>query len=182
MAPGKFELNFIYVIFKNILVINSWGISCKIALIWMSLDLSDDQSTLFHVMAWCRQATSHYLSQCWPRSPSPYGVTRPRMINTSVKIFLYSYLDAWICILMHWWVVGWVDGLIVRLVTFCCSWLLCTYRGKHASTKLRLCSANHRSGYWSNLPCDWPSTAWAYSGQETENGPWWWWRSCFDVL
>ena len=37
--------------------------------------------------------------------------------------------------------------------------------------KLRLCSANHRSGYWSNLPCDWPSTAWAYSEQETENGP-----------
>ena len=41
-----------------------------------------------------------------------------------------------------------------------------------ALIKLRLCSANHRSGYWSNLPCDWPSTAWAYSKQETENGPW----------
>ena len=36
----------------------------------------------------------------------------------------------------------------------------------------RLCSANHRPGYWSNLPCDWLSTAWAYSEQETENGPW----------
>ena len=41
-----------------------------------------------------------------------------------------------------------------------------------AWSKLRLCSANHRPGYWSNLPCDWPSTAWAYSEQETENGPW----------
>ena len=39
------------------------------------------------------------------------------------------------------------------------------------SSKLRLCSANHRPGYWSNLSCDWPSTAWAYSEQETENGP-----------
>ena len=38
-------------------------------------------------------------------------------------------------------------------------------------SKLRLCSANHRAGYWSNLPCDWPSTAWAYSEQETENRP-----------
>ena len=38
-------------------------------------------------------------------------------------------------------------------------------------SKLRLSSANHRPGYWSNLPCDWPSTAWAYSEQETENGP-----------
>ena len=27
-------------------------------------------------MAWCRQATSHYLSQCWPRSLLPYGVIR----------------------------------------------------------------------------------------------------------
>ena len=32
---------------------------------------------------------------------------------------------------------------------------------------LRLCSANHRPGYWSNLPCDWPSRAWAYSKQES---------------
>ena len=31
-----------------------------------------------------------------------------------------------------------------------------------ARSKLRLCSANHRTGYWSNLPCDWPSTALAY--------------------
>ena len=40
-----------------------------------------------------------------------------------------------------------------------------------ARSKLRLCSANHRPGYWSNLPCDWLSTAWAYSEQETENRP-----------
>ena len=28
-------------------------------------------------MAWCHQATSHYLSQCWTKSIWPYGVTRP---------------------------------------------------------------------------------------------------------
>ena len=33
-----------------------------------------------------------------------------------------------------------------------------------------LLQVNHRPGYWSNLPCDWPSTAWAYFKQETENG------------
>ena len=32
-----------------------------------------------------------------------------------------------------------------------------------AQSELRLCSANPRPGYWSNLPCDWLSTAWAYS-------------------
>ena len=41
-----------------------------------------------------------------------------------------------------------------------------------AHSKLRLCSANHRAGYFSNLPCDWLSTVWAYSAQEPENGPW----------
>ena len=59
-----------------------WGISYEIALIWTSLDLSDDKSTLVQVMAWCRQATSHYLSQFWPSSLPPCGVTRPQWVNT----------------------------------------------------------------------------------------------------
>ena len=48
---------------------------------WMPQDLTDGYSTLVQVMAWCRQATSHYLNQCWPRSPTPYGVTRPQWVN-----------------------------------------------------------------------------------------------------
>ena len=48
----------------------------------MPQDLADDKSTLVQVMAWCRQATSHYLNQYWPRSPTPYGVTRPQWVNT----------------------------------------------------------------------------------------------------
>ena len=41
----------------------------------------------FHddVMAGCNQATSHYLSQCWPRSLSPHGVTRPQWIKGEAK-------------------------------------------------------------------------------------------------
>ena len=62
---------------SQILVIHGWGMSCEIALIWMSLDFTDDQSTLVQVMIWCHQATSHYLSQCWPRFLSTYSVTRP---------------------------------------------------------------------------------------------------------
>ena len=62
-------------------MIGGWGSSCEIALIWMSLDLNDDQSTLVQVMACCRQATGHYLSKCWPRSLSPYGVTRPQWVK-----------------------------------------------------------------------------------------------------
>ena len=34
-------------------------------------------------MAWCRQATSHYLCRCWARSMVPYGITtgRPQRVN-----------------------------------------------------------------------------------------------------
>ena len=60
-----------------------WGISCKIALRWMPLDLTDDKSTLVQVMAWCLTAPSHYLNQCWPRSLPPYVITRPQGVNSS---------------------------------------------------------------------------------------------------
>ena len=35
------------------------------AFIWMPQFLTDDKSTLIQVMAWCRQAISHYPGQCW---------------------------------------------------------------------------------------------------------------------
>ena len=82
LAPGKFEWHFRHVIFKQILMIDGWGISYEIALIWMSQNIIDDRSTLVQVMVWCGQATSHYLSQCWPRSLSPYGVSRLQWVNT----------------------------------------------------------------------------------------------------
>ena len=83
LAPGRFQRNFSKVIFQLILVIDGWSISCKIVLKWMPTDLTDRKSTLVQVMAWCRQATSHYLSQCWPRSLLPYGVVRPQWVNSS---------------------------------------------------------------------------------------------------
>ena len=59
----------------------------------MLLDLSANKSTLVQVMAWCRQATSHYLRQCWPRSVLPYGVTRPQWVtnNTVQYSILHSF-------------------------------------------------------------------------------------------
>ena len=49
------------------------------ALRWMPRNFTDDKSTFVQVMACCRTAPSHYLSQCWPRSP--YGITRPWWIK-----------------------------------------------------------------------------------------------------
>ena len=52
----------------------------------MSLDLTEDKSTLIQVMAWCRQAASHYLGQCWPRSVSPDGVIRPQCVKCTHSV------------------------------------------------------------------------------------------------
>ena len=82
LVPGRVELNFRLVIFKLILSVDGWGVSCKIALRWISFSLTDDKSAL--IMAWCRQATSHYLSQCWPGSMSPYDVTRPQWVESTL--------------------------------------------------------------------------------------------------
>ena len=74
-------------------MIDGWSISCKIVLKWMPMDLTDGKSTLVQVMAWCRQATSHYLSQCWPRSLSPYGVIRPQWVNTLLILFAFCEVN-----------------------------------------------------------------------------------------
>ena len=84
-SPDLRNLNEVLdVIFKQIGVIGCWGILCEIELIRMSLDFIEDQSTLVQVMAWCRQAPSHCLSQCWPRSLSLYSVTRPQHYNNVI--------------------------------------------------------------------------------------------------
>ena len=95
LAPGKFEWHFRHLIFQVISVIDGWG---EFALRWMSLDLTDDKSTLVLVMALCHQATSHCLSQCWPRSPMPYGVTKPQWvkdIETCTKIIFTDNLQVY---------------------------------------------------------------------------------------
>ena len=81
LAPERFEWNFRYVILKLILVIGGWGISCEISPQINVIAPYCEKSTLVQVMAWGRQATSHYLSQCWLSPMSPFGVKRPQWIN-----------------------------------------------------------------------------------------------------
>ena len=68
LATGRFQFDFRYAIFKLTVVNGGWVSLMKKTLRSMPLDLSDDKSLLVQVMSWCRQASSHYLSQCWPRS------------------------------------------------------------------------------------------------------------------
>ena len=69
------------IIFKsNSLIIWNWALI-------MSLDFTDDKSIMVQVIAWCLQAPSHYLIQCWLGSMSQYGITRPQW----VKLTWFSY-------------------------------------------------------------------------------------------
>ena len=77
LAPARFQFNIRKVIFKLTLVNGGRGRCYEIALRWMPKDLTDDKSKLVQLMAWCRQN----LSQCRPRSLSPYDVTRPQWVN-----------------------------------------------------------------------------------------------------
>ena len=91
LAVGKPRCHFKTAIFNLVLLIGIFTSSKDNALRWMPRDFTDDKSTLVQVMAWYRQATSHYLSQCWPSSMSPYGVTRPQWVNG----FVHRYMHHW---------------------------------------------------------------------------------------
>ena len=95
LAPGRPRCHFKTAIFNLVLLIGIFTSSKDNALRWMPRDLTDDKSTLVQVMAWCHQVTSHYLSQCWPRSVSLYGVTRPQWVNLVLMpkcSLLYNHL------------------------------------------------------------------------------------------
>ena len=61
LALGRSGYKFIKSIFTLLLLIGILR-SYDNSLRWVPQDLTNDQSTLVQVMAWCRQATSHYLS------------------------------------------------------------------------------------------------------------------------
>ena len=101
-----------------------WGISNEIALRWMPLDLTDDKSTLVQVMAWCRQATSHYLSQCWPRSMSPNDVTRPQWANTmSPRQIGLRFTDIVCKLIFLWQAIIWTSDFLAHKVINALQWL-----------------------------------------------------------
>ena len=105
----------------------------------MPLDLIDDKSTWVQVMAWCHQAPSHYLSQCWLRSMSLYGITRPQWVNeaccwtaiSSATTMMTSsngsifHVTGPLCgeFTGHWWIPHtgqWRGALMFSLI---CAWI-----------------------------------------------------------
>ena len=89
-------------------MIDAWGIPCEIALRWMSLAFADYKSTLVQVMAWCCQATSHHLSQCWPRSMSPFASPdysyKGNEMHAALKT-IFTNLFSWMKTVERWFSV-----------------------------------------------------------------------------
>ena len=85
----------------------------------MPLDLTDDESKLVQVMAWCHQATSHYLSQCWPSSMLPCGVIRPQWVD---KFVLSIISQQWLCSYLMFFIIKDKNSLILHSQCQGCWW------------------------------------------------------------
>ena len=66
-------------------------------------DPTDNKSTVVQVMAWCRQATSHYLNHSWPSSMMPMASPGCNELRLLVGLDLFN--DEWVkgCILCVTW-------------------------------------------------------------------------------
>ena len=104
---GRCGSNFTRVFFKLISQIYILRTCLKICLRWVSQNPIDfffyNQSTLVQVilMPWWCQATSHYLSQRWPQSMPPYGITKPQWVINVWTLCTYNWLSD-ITQLTHW--------------------------------------------------------------------------------
>ena len=64
--------------------LTAWAFTIKLLSVEHLKNLTYAKSTSVRVMARCRLATSHYVSQCWPRSLSPWAnpqLTRWRSVS-----------------------------------------------------------------------------------------------------
>ena len=92
----------------GILVIDGWGISCEIALWWMTMELTDKQPTLVLVMAWCLQATNVDLLSVGPAEIN-FGEI---WIKTTKRFFQENAFKNVVCKMS---VISGFDGTISRL-------------------------------------------------------------------
>ena len=70
----------IYMILRFIIQYSSLEFQC------MSQNLTNEKYFLFSWMPWCRHATSHYLSQCWPKALWLNVVTKPQSVKSMVLV------------------------------------------------------------------------------------------------
>ena len=140
----------------------------------MSQDLTDDWPILEQGMAWCRQTKSNNLSQCWPRSTSPYGVSRPNELIHYVINPCHSDCIVRIC----WHYLHFLNREIV--LVYSCNILLHddVIKWKHFPRYWPLCGEFTGPG---EFPAQWPVTR-SFDvffdlrlNKRLSKQPWGWW-------
>ena len=106
LDPGRCGSRYKSMIFKLITQYSSLGTHSEIALRQIQQSLINEKLALDEMIAWCHQATSHYMSQCWPRSMLPYGIT-----NT-------QWVTSWRKTIFHWLQLQWSVQPIFLLSNF----------------------------------------------------------------
>ena len=91
LAHGRCGCNLKLIIFKLISKMYILSICCEFALWWMPDVSIDDQLTMVEVTAWCRQAASYYIIQCWPSSMTPCGDPRSRWVATMSFVLWFKF-------------------------------------------------------------------------------------------
>ena len=94
------QVNFSISFFKLI----SWAL--PVELVSAEQTTFDHRPTLVQVIAWCYQATYHYLSQCWSRMMSPFGVTKPQIVNIIFPKVMHTFIVCYWTFQGHlkgWW-------------------------------------------------------------------------------
>ena len=149
LYPGRSAHDFNNAFSNLVLLIGIFRSFYDNAFRWMPLDLAD-KSKLVHVVAWCCQATSHHLRQCWPRFKLPYGITRPHWVNpcdTEIllgKIKIHLLILSFLNIEMAHAVVILLDGRLGPVYhAQSIEWLLMAWRYKE--------QGHQQPWYWPSL-------------------------------
>ena len=90
IGPLEIGMAFYMSNFKLILVIDSWGTSRQIALIWTLVDLTDEKSTLVQLMVWCRQSSAI----TWTNADSD--------LCRHIALLCHNYINRW-----QWTTISW---------------------------------------------------------------------------
>ena len=101
LAPARCDRDFKNVISEYILRFKFMSTFCEIAPRQMPQNTFEDKWTTVQVMAWCRQATSHYLSQCW----HIYILPMASLDQNELAMFAYTALDSFHT--WHKWMLLW---------------------------------------------------------------------------
>ena len=87
------------------------------------------------VMAWWRQATSHYLSQCWPRSKSP------KASKGNLSVWVRDFLVSFMLINLNEIQKLWLQDFVSKLNSYwyhychrCHCWFACYSSGDSSNT------------------------------------------------